>query len=286
MKTPEKDPHTEVETTGHSWDGIEELNTPLPRWWLWTFYATIIWGLIYIAAYPALPFFGSTSNGFLGWSARSSLEADLQQHIDRHASLNNTLVDAELSNLQTGQELRQYALARGAAVFTANCSQCHGAGAGGTVGYPNLLDNDWLWGGSLESITYIINHGIRNTSDPDAQFSEMPAFGEFLEEDDITSLTQFVTQLAQAKTKELNIDENTLFVENCSGCHGQNATGNESLGAPDLTDAIWLYGADSDSVEKTITDGRFGVMPAWGQRLSEADLRAVSIYVHALGGGE
>ena len=282
----EKTPVAEVETTGHRWDGIEELNTPLPRWWLWTFYATIFWGLVYVVAYPAVPFKESSSKGFLGWSTRANLAKELKHQTKKYAHLDQILITTDLGKLLNDRELVQYALARGSSVFISHCSQCHGAGAGGAFGYPNLLDDDWLWGGSIENIAYTINHGIRNTTDPDSQISEMPAFDQTLKHDEIVTLAQYVISLAKLENAGEKTPENELFLENCSGCHSENATGDETLGAPDLTDAIWLYGCDIVSVKKTISSGRYGVMPAWGQRLSPADLRSVSVYVHGLGGGE
>ncbi|MEM7720095.1 MAG: cytochrome-c oxidase, cbb3-type subunit III [Pseudomonadota bacterium] len=270
-------------TTGHSYDGIEELNTPLPRWWLWTFYATIVWGLAYTIAYPAWPLVSGATAGLLGYSSRAVVAENIAEHEAQNEALVVELVSAELGQLDPSSDLHRYAVARGGSVFRAQCSQCHGSGAAGALGYPNLLDNAWLWGGEMEEIAYTVRHGIRNETDPDARWSEMPAFGEILTSDEITQLVSHVQALP---TGGAGGNAETLFVDNCAACHGENGEGIPELGAPNISDAIWLYGGDEAALRETIANARFGVMPAWGQRLSEADVRAVSVYVHALGGGE
>ena len=281
------DKATGVETTGHNWDGVEELNNPLPRWWLWTFYATIVWGIGYTIAYPAWPLINGATEGLLGWSSRANLAAEVEEHERRNADLVARLVEADLSTLEAGDDLQRYAVARGGAVFRAQCSQCHGAGAGGAKGYPNLLDDDWLWGGAVEEILLTVRHGIRNQTDDDARYSEMPAFGEILEEAEIPAVVEYVRSLSGQEVDAALAEEGVgVYANNCAACHGDAGLGDRELGAPNIADAIWLYGGDRASLTDTITNARFGVMPAWGQRLSEADVRAVSVYVHSLGGGE
>ena len=278
------DEATGQETTGHAYDGIEELNTPLPRWWLWTFYATIIWGLLYSIAYPAWPMISGATAGVLGWSTRANVAAEITAHEAKNEALVASLVGADMAGVEPGSDIHRYGVARGGAVFRAQCSQCHGSGAAGALGYPNLLDDDWLWGGSVEEIEYTVAHGIRNETDWDARYSEMPAFGELLEAEEIETLADHVLAMSTGATPDGA--GAVLFEENCASCHGETGLGDREQGAPNLTDAIWLYGSDREAVLKTITEARFGVMPAWGQRLSEADVRAVSLYVHGLGGGE
>ncbi|MEL7150055.1 MAG: cytochrome-c oxidase, cbb3-type subunit III [Pseudomonadota bacterium] len=277
------DEETGQYTTGHKYDGIEELNTPLPKWWLWTFYATIVWGIAYTIAYPAWPLVSGATAGVLGYSSRAEVAQDIEDHEAKNAALVEELVAADIAAVDAGSDLHRYAVARGGSVFRAQCSQCHGSGAAGAVGYPNLLDNAWLWGGSVEEIAYTVQHGIRNETDPDARWSEMPAFGELLTRDEIALVVAHVQALP---TGGAGGDAETLFLDNCSACHGEQGEGIPELGAPNLADAIWLYGGDEATLTETITYSRFGVMPAWGQRLAEADVRAVSLYVHALGGGE
>lgn len=279
------DEQTGQTTTGHVYDGIEELNTPLPRWWLWTFYGTIVWGVVYTLLYPAWPLVTGATAGLLGYSTRAEVAARIDEHAQRNAALVGALVAADLASLSPQDDLHRYGTVRGEAVFRAHCSQCHGSGAAGAAGFPNLLDNDWLWGGTVDEIAHSIRHGIRNETDPDAHYSEMPAFGEMLERDEIDLLVDYVAALSS--TDEVAEGPATeLYLDNCASCHGDNAQGDRDLGAPNLADAIWLYGGDPDSLTETITYARFGVMPAWGQRLSDADVRAVALYVHSLGGGE
>jgi cytochrome c oxidase cbb3-type subunit 3 len=278
----------DVETTGHVWDGIEELNTPLPRWWLWTFYATLLWGLVYTIAYPAWPLINGATEGFLGYSTRGELAEDLAAHEAKNAELTAALAATAPADLAANADLHRYAVARGGAVFLAHCSQCHGSGAAGAVGYPNLLDDDWLWGGDAEAIAFSIRHGIRNDTDDDARYSEMPKFGEFLEEDELAAVVAYAAQLGRLTPPagaDLDLGAQ-VFTDNCVDCHGEGGGGDRELGAPNLTDAVWLYGDSLDALDTTIREARFGVMPAWGGRLSEADVNAVAAYVHALGGGE
>ncbi len=280
------DEATGTETTGHDWDGIEELNTPLPRWWLWTFYATIVWGVIYVILYPALPMVSGSTQGVLGWSARDEVAADIAAVDLSNADLTESLVAIDLRVLEENEALNRFAISAGASVFANNCSQCHGAGAAGVqaAGYPNLLDDDWLWGGQIEDIAATVRHGIRNEVDPDARWSQMPAYGDFLEPSEIASLAAHVRSLSGLEGA--NAEGADLFYDNCAACHGDAGRGDREIGAPNLTDAIWLYGGTTEDVVYTIENARFGVMPPWGERLGEAQVRAVAAYVHGLGGGE
>ncbi len=282
-----KDPNG-VGTTGHSWDGIEEYNNPLPRWWLWTFYITIIWGIGYTIAYPAWPLVDKATKGVLGFSTRAEVAEEIQRYEDANAGLVAQLEQVELTEIAADADLHNYAVQGGAAVFKTWCAQCHGAGAAGVQasGYPNLLDDDWLWGGSIEEIHYTVSNGIRNDSD-DAHYSEMPAFGEILEAEEIGQVVQYVLQLSgqDADAASATAGE-TVFLDNCASCHAEDGTGDRYQGAPNLSDAIWLYGGSTAAITETVTNSRFGVMPNWNERLSEAEIRAVTAYVHQLGGGE
>jgi cytochrome c oxidase cbb3-type subunit 3 len=276
-KTP-----TEVGTTGHSWDGIEEYNNPLPRWWVWCLYLTIAWGLWYSVAYPAWPMLTQATQGYLGADMRQDVAAEIKLFDDANAEIKATLVAAPLASIPADDTLNQYANSAGAAVFKTWCAQCHGSGAGGVQGkgYPNLTDNDWLWGGDMESLHATITHGIRNTTDADARYSQMPNFGtdELLDANQIAQVTEYVLQISKQDGADtaLATAGATVFAENCVACHGDMGQGDKTQGAPALNDAIWLYGGDR----------AFGVMPAWADRLSEDEIRAVSSYVHNLGGGE
>ncbi|NNE88442.1 MAG: cytochrome-c oxidase, cbb3-type subunit III [Silicimonas sp.] len=283
----EIDDFTGIDTTGHDWDGIKELNNPLPRWWLWCFYITIVWGIGYTIAYPAWPLVSSATSGLLGYSTRAEVAEDIALVDAQNAEVSATLASADLATLSRDDPAYQYGVLGGAAVFRANCSQCHGAGAAGALGYPNLLDDAWLWGGDLNAIEYTVRHGIRNEADPDARWSEMPAFSDILARDEITATVEYVLSLSnQEHDSALAGEGAVLFEDNCASCHGSNAMGDPELGAPNLTDAIWLYGGDREALTYTVENARFGVMPPWGPRLSEDEIKAVTLYVHQLGGGE
>jgi len=281
----------EVETTGHVWDGIEELNNPLPRWWLWTFYATIIWALGYSIAYPAWPLLTKATPGLLGASTRADVAVEIARFDAANAGIKAELVSANLADVPANPDLLSFAQNAGAAVFRTNCSTCHGSGAAGVEGkgYPNLLDDDWLWGGDLDSIYLTVAHGIRNTTDDDARYSQMPAYGvdEVLDGQQISEVVEFVLQMSgQDHDATLASAGAVIYDENCAACHLEAGEGNRDLGAPTLNDAIWLYGGSREAVTYTVVNARFGVMPNWNTKLSEDEIRAVSLYVHSLGGGE
>lgn len=282
---------TPVGTTGHAWDGIEELNNPLPRWWVWVFYATIVWGLGYTVLYPAWPLLTHATPGLLGASTRADVAKDIARFDDANAANKAALVAADLSAIPTDPKLMAYAEPAGASIFRNNCAQCHGAGAAGVQGkgYPSLLDNDWLWGGSMDAIHTTITHGVRNTMDPDARYSEMPKFGAdgLLTPEQIDQVVEHVLAISgQDHDATLAAAGAQVFADNCAACHGPEGKGDRNVGAPNLTDAIWLYGGARDTIRQTVTYARFGVMPAWNARLTEDQIRAVAAYVHGLGGGE
>ncbi len=276
-------------TTGHEWDGIEEFDNPMPRWWLWTFYLTIIWGIGYTIAYPAWPMINSATAGVLGWSTRADVAEEIASVETANAPINARLEEAELTSISADPELNTYAVSAGSAVFKTWCAQCHGSGAAGAKGYPNLLDDDWLWGGSMEDIHATIAHGIRNEDSDDARYSAMPAFGrdELLEPEEIDQVVNYVMSLSGTPQDASKVEAGAVvYADNCASCHMDDGTGDRSQGAPNLADAIWLFGGDYAALTETVTNARYGVMPAWNLRLSEAEIRAVAAYVHQLGGGE
>lgn len=277
-------------TTGHSWDGIEEFDNPMPRWWLWTFYITIIWGIGYTIAYPAWPLVSSATAGLLGYATRDEVAREIEAVAEANEGINMRLASAELTEVPADPELNGYAVSAGAAVYRTWCTQCHGSGAAGVQasGYPNLLDDDWLWGGDIQAIYTTVAHGIRNEDDPDARFSQMPAYGDIFETEEIDAVVNYVMQLSGQEPADASAAAagEELFLDNCAACHMENGLGNTELGAPNLADAIWLYGGDYDTLIETVTYSRYGVMPPWTTRLSEAEIRAVALYVHQLGGGE
>lgn len=281
----------EVPTTGHSWDGIEEYDNPMPRWWVWVFYATIVWGIGYSIAYPAWPLISGATPGLLGASTRADVVAEIKRFDDANASIKQALVDADLTTVSANPELMSFAQNAGAAVFRTNCSTCHGSGANGVeaAGYPSLLDDDWLWGGDIENIHATITHGIRNTTHPDARWSQMPAFGadQILERPQITEVVEYVLALSgQEHDATLAAAGQTVYLDNCAACHMEDGSGDITQGAPNLADAIWLYGGSREAVTYSVVNARFGVMPGWNDKLTEDEIRAVALYVHSRGGGQ
>lgn len=281
-----------VETTGHVWDGIKELNNPLPRWWLYIFYATIIWSVGYMIAMPALPSLpglgGTNTPGLLGASARTDVARDVEALRAERATASAQLVNASLQDIQNNLDLQQFAMAMGESAFGDNCATCHGAGGRGAKGYPMLADDVWLWDGTLDGIEYTLRHGIRD-EDPDSRFSAMPAFGRdgLLTSAQIDDLVQYVLGLSGKATDQAAATRgDDLFVSNCASCHGMDGRGSRDIGAPNLTDADWLYGGDAADIRATIQNARNSHMPAWQGRLDDATIKALAVYVHSLGGGE
>jgi len=280
---------TGTETTGHEWDGIRELNTPMPRWWLWILYASIIWSFGYWIAYPAWPLVSSYTKGVLGYSSRAEVSTEIAAAKERQKVHLAKLEKASLEEIRTDPDLLEFALAGGRSAFNVNCSQCHGSGAQGFKGYPNLNDDEWLWGGSVESIHATIAHGIRNTDDEAARSSDMPAFlrDEVLDKTQIANVAEYVLALSKQDADQAAADKGKpLFAEHCAACHGENGEGNAEFGAPALNNAIWLYGGDRETIVDTISYSRAGVMPAWGRILEPVTVKTLAVYVHSLGGGK
>jgi len=278
-----------VETTGHEWDGVKELNNPMPRWWLYTFYATVVFALLYTVAFPAWPMISKATSGVLGYSSRQELMANIAEHKAAQSVYVDRIDATDIASIEKDTQLMEFAVAGGAATFRTYCSQCHGAGAQGAKGYPNLNDDAWLWGGTIEDIYTTIAHGIRSPDDDETRFSEMPAFGrdQLLTHEQIAQVVQHVLAISgQDHDAAMDKEGAVIFADNCSSCHGEDGKGDQSLGAPNLTDAIWLYGGDRETITQTVTNSRHGVMPAWLGRLGDAQVKQVAIYVHSLGGGQ
>jgi cytochrome c oxidase cbb3-type subunit 3 len=285
----EVDQHTGTATTGHSWDGIKELDTPMPRWWVITFYITIVWAIGYFIVYPAWPTLSGYTRGVFNYSSRAQLQTDLADLKAVRGEKAAQLASASLSQIESDPSLLAFARALGKTAFGDNCAACHGTGAAGAKGYPNLNDDDWLWGGKLEQIQQTIKFGVRS-GHKQAHEGNMLAFGRdgILKSDEIVTVANYVRSLSGlAVKKELSLDAGKkLFADNCASCHGDAGKGNLELGAPNLTDKIWLYGSDEATVIETITNGRGGVMPTWEGRLDPATVNALTVYVHTLGGGK
>ena len=275
-----------VETTGHEWDGIRELNNPMPRWWVYTFYATILWSIGYAIAYPAWPMISDATKGMLGYSSRSELADAVKVAADSQKVFADKIAATSVDAIAKDSELLQFALNGGDAAFKVNCITCHGTGAMGGPGYPNLNDDDWLWGGSIDQIYQTIRFGIRSDH-PDTRTSEMPAFADMLEPGQIKQVAAYVISLTKTPSDPaLVAPGKQLFADNCASCHGEKAEGNKELGAPNLADAIWLKGDTEDAIVRQVTAPRHGVMPAWADRLGDTTIKELAVYVHSLGGGQ
>lgn len=288
MAKVEKDALTGVETTGHEWDGLKELNNPLPKWWLYVLYACIAWAVVYWVLYPAWPLGTTYTKGILGYSQRIELDQKVAEAKKAQAKFTDAIKVASVEEIRTKPELLNFALAGGRTLFAENCAACHGAGGAGAKGFPTLADDDWLWGGAVTDIHQSILHGIR-ADDPDARAGDMPAFGKdgTLTTDQIGDVAEYVLSLTNKSTDaSAALRGNAVFVEQCVACHGENGVGNPELGAPKLSDGIWLFGGDKAAVVETLANGRKGVMPAWGKRLDEVAVKQLAVYVHGLGGGK
>lgn len=279
----EKDTLSGQETTGHEWDGLKELNTPLPRWWLWTFYATIVFGLVWMVIYPSLPFWRGTS----GWIAREAIVEEVRAAEARNAPMMARLREATPAAIQADDEMRGFALAGGRIAFANNCAACHGAGGQGAAGgFPSLADDEWIWGGSLEEIQHTIRHGIRANESDEQRMSMMPRFGAdgLLTSAQINDVAEHVLSLTDRATDPAAAGRGaTLFAEQCASCHGERGEGNREFGGPRLSDQIWLYGGSKAAITASIQNPRMGVMPSWQGRLDPAVINMLTVYVQSLG---
>ncbi|MCW3849497.1 cytochrome-c oxidase, cbb3-type subunit III [Sphingomonas sp. LB-2] len=283
------DPKTGTSTVGHEWDGIEELDTPMPRWWLWTFYATILFSIGYCIAYPAWPLIDRATAGALGWTSHGQLESELSAERARRADLVRALAGMPIEELPAHPDLLAAAEQGGRSAFKVHCAACHGAGAAGSRGYPNLNDDDWLWGGSLTAIEQTLRHGIRQPGDDATRQSLMPSFGRdgILKSEQIDDVVSFVRVVSrQERPSAASRRGAALFATNCAACHGPGGEGKRDLGAPRLSDGIWLYGGDRTSLTDTVTNAHAGMMPAWADKLDPVTIKMLAAYVHSLGGGE
>lgn len=288
----ERDEVSGTETTGHEWDGLRELDTPLPRWWLYVFYASIVASIVYWVLMPAWPMANSYTHGLLNWSDRRNVAADVATLESARAPLFARLGNASSADIAADPELQEFARAAGASVFGDYCRTCHGAGGAGAPGYPVLADDVWLWGGSLADIEHTIRVGIRSEN-PDARMSAMPAFGrdDLLTSRQIADVTEFVISISAARSR---LSPNAaaaargavVYEEQCAICHGASGGGDRTVGAPGLNDDVWLYGGSREEIRRQIELGRGGVMPSWETRFDTGTIRALAYYVHEMGGGE
>lgn len=284
----EVDAVTGTVTTGHEWDGIKELNTPLPRWWLWTFYACIIFSLGYTVVFPAWPMLTSATTGVIGYSSRAELDKDVAAAAAAQGDKVAQVAATPVADILQNEDLTRFASAAGSSLFKVNCSQCHGTGATGAPGYPNLNDDEWIWGGSIDQIYGTITHGARSEADPDTKFNLMPNFGAdgILTPEQVDVVSLEVASFSGIEGGAASEEGAQLFADNCAACHGEKGIGMPDIGGPSLVDQIWLYQGSLAGIKAQVDQPRHGVMPAWGVRLGDTAVKELAVYVHGLGGGQ
>ena len=291
MAVKKRDPVTGIETTGHEWDGIEELETPIPKPFIWAYIlATLVAGLMWVLlpSWPVMssgtwPYFTEYYKGLLGFTDQARLSQKLAALARRQASFDKKLTDTELSELVKDNAAREAYYVPGATLFREHCAMCHGRDGSGQPGFPDLSDNQWLWDGEVEGIYTTIKYGI-NTDHDETQSAEMPGFlkDESLTKDQVADVVEYVLSISgQEHRPEAAKRGATVFEEDggCSGCHGEGGKGGEGTGAPNLTDSHWLYGGDRASIERSVALGRKGVMPHWVHRLRDAEIRQLALFV-------
>jgi cytochrome c oxidase cbb3-type subunit III len=284
----EKDVVTGQETTAQEWDGLRELNTPLPKWWIYTFYATVVWAVVWCILYPSVPWVNGYFHGVLGYSQRASVNADVRAVVAQRAATMDRIAALSFADIRKDPQLMAAANTAGRIAFANNCQPCHAAGGGGQPGYPALAAGAWIWGGTLDAIQQTITHGIRS-GDPDAREAQMPRFGAdgILKPAEIQQVADYVMTLFGHDDAGKDVTAGRkLFAENCAICHGDAGQGDREKGAPRLASQVHLYGNDRATVVAQITTPRMGMMPAWNTRLDPATIKALALYVHSLGGGE
>lgn len=289
MAEVERDKISGTATTGHEWDGIKELDTPMPRWWVLVFYATIIFAIGYTIAYPAWPSLSGYTKGLLHYNSHAEYAQEAKKAATAQKQFVDRIAASSTEQIQSDPQLLEFAMAGGKAVFAENCAQCHGAGGQGQRNYPVLADDNWLWGGKLADIQKTVQHGIRSPNDADTRVSDMPRFGAdaLLKPDQINDVANFVLSLSNSPADADAAKRGAgIFADNCAACHGDKGQGNQEVGAPTLSDQIWMYGGTKADIVAQVTKPHQGVMPAWQGRLSDVQIKMVTTYVHNLGGGQ
>lgn len=283
MSVDERDPHSGYKTTGHDWNGIKELNTPVPRPVYFFLIAAFLFSLVYWVLMPAWPTGLSYTKGLLGIDQQTTVEREVARAAAERAPWMDAIARTPVDEALADPELMGHVRATGATLFGDNCAVCHGQQGAGAPGYPNLRDDVWLWGGAPDVIAETLRVGV-NSGHADARISQMPAFGrdQMLPQEDVRAVVAYVRSLSEARS---SAPATTLtrgaevFASTCASCHGARGEGMASVGAPDLTDDDWLYGDDADTIFHGVWQGHQGVMPAWEGRLSVEQRRLLTLYL-------
>lgn len=288
MSELERDPHTGHMTTGHEWNGIKELNTPVPRPVYFFLIVTAMFSVLWWVLMPAWPTGESYTKGLLGEDQRQTVAETLQEAAAQRSVWTKRIETEDFAKIQADPTLMQIVRQTGPALFGDNCAACHGAQAQGGKGYPDLRTQSWLWGGTPDAIAETIRVGI-NSPHPETRTSQMPAFGrdQMLPGPDVENVVAYVRSLSNKPAATPSESDSaakieagkTVFEANCNSCHGDDARGNAELGAPNLTDSHWIYGGDHASVLNSVWGGRQGHMPAWEARLPLLDRKILTLYL-------
>ena len=288
MSGRELDKVSGIETTGHEWNGIKELDAPVPKFFIGWYGLSINAALLLCLLLPAFPLITSFTPGLIGYTERGIVEDQLKEALERQGDWQTRMADLTPDEIAADGDLAAIALAGGQAAFKLNCVACHGEAGQGQRGYPNLTDDIWQWGGELDAIAETLTVGI-NATHEDTRVGQMLAFGDdgTLEQAQIEEVVGYVRSLSGLDhAAEAAARGAPIFEENCAACHGEAGKGNQELGAPDLTDDDWLYGSAPEDIFATIQHGRAGWMPHWSERLDPQTIKMLAIYVRSLGDRE
>ena len=285
MAVGERDPHSGHMTTGHEWNGIKELNTPVPRAVWFFLIVTALFSLGYWILMPAWPVGKTYTRGLLGHDDKEIVSGKVEGAELARSAWGQRIAAMDYGKIRADDQLMMIVQEHGQRLFGDNCAACHGMDAKGVKGFPNLTDNDWLWGGDPDTIAQTIRVGVNSAQHPETRVSQMMAFGRdgILDDDSVLAVADYVKSLSDpswAKGRAKTVAKgHTVFAENCVVCHGPEGHGNQALGVPNLTDTAWLYGADIGTIQDVIYDGRQGEMPAWEPRLSPVEVKLLAIYL-------
>lgn len=293
MAITERDPHTGHQTTGHEWNGIKELNTPVPRAVWFFLILTALFAVGYWILMPAWPLGRTYTRGLLGLDQRTSVTRTIERAAQERSAWTSRIAALDYNQIRADPALMKIVRENGHRLFGDNCATCHGINATGGKGFPNLIDKDWLWGDSPETITQTIAVGINSSKSKDTRVSQMPAFGRdgILDNDAVLAVTDYVLSLSNpthraGKAAQSAAAGRVIFAANCAACHGPDGRGNQALGVPNLTDRTWIYGGDVQSVWTSVNGGHQGEMPAWQNQLSPVDRKILVTYLLDKGTGQ